>query len=85
MMSFILACLWIIAAKVITMFPTQDHHWRAAYVLMALGVPILGWVVVQNGVWAGVAGVLAGAWVLRWPVYYLGRWLWRLVTRQRTD
>jgi hypothetical protein len=71
MISFILACLWIIAAKVIAMFPTRDHHWRAAYWLMALGVPLLGWIVWQHGVVYALVGLLAGAWVLRWPVYYL--------------
>jgi hypothetical protein len=75
MIPLALACLWLIAANVTGMLPSRDHHWRAAYVLIAVGIPLLGWVTYQNGPLWGLALLAAGASVLRWPVLFLGRWL----------
>lgn len=76
-LSLILACLWGIAANVLAMTPSRDHHWRRAYVLIAIGVPLLGYVTYQNGPLVGLLVLLAGMSVLRWPVIYLGRWVRR--------
>lgn len=78
-LSLILACLWLIGANVTAMLPTRDHHWRAAYVLIALGVPIVGYVTWQMGPLLGLLVLAAGASVLRWPVYYVWRWVKRLI------
>jgi len=77
MASLVLACLWGIAANVIAMFPSRHHHWPAAYVLIALGIPIVGYVTWQNGPMIGLIVLIAGMSVLRWPVIFLGRWLRR--------
>jgi len=74
-LSLILAALWAIVANVLAMTPSKDNHWRRAYFLIAVGIPILGYVTYQNGPWYGLAVLLAGMSVLRWPVIYLGRWL----------
>ncbi len=79
MSSFAAACLWVVTAKIIAMFPTRDHHWRAAYVLMAIGGPLLAWIWWQHGVWYAALALVAGAWVLRWPVYFLWKRVRRLV------
>lgn len=76
-LSLILACLWAIAANVIAMMPTKDQHWRSAYVLIGIGIPLLGFVTWENGPWIGLLVLAAGASILRWPVIYLGRWLRR--------
>lgn len=76
-LSLILACLWALIANVLAMTPSRDHHWRNAYVLVAVGIPILGYVVVQHGPWVGLLVLVAACSVLRWPVIYLGRWLRR--------
>ena len=73
--SLALACLWVILAQVIAMFPSKKNHWPAAYGLIAVGLPLLAWVIVQNGLAIGLVVLLAGAWILRWPVIYLWRWL----------
>ncbi|MFC4670190.1 DUF2484 family protein [Seohaeicola nanhaiensis] len=73
--SLVLAALWGVAANVIALLPSRDYHWRAAYVLIALGIPILGYVTWQNGPWVGLIVLVAGMSVLRWPVIYLGRWV----------
>ena len=77
MTSIILVALWGIAANVIAMLPTRDQHWTSAYILIAIGVPLLGYVTWQNGPWVGLLVLLAGMSILRWPVIYLGRWLRR--------
>lgn len=79
--SVLLACLWAIAATVTAMLPSRDHHWRAAYLLIAAGIPILGWVTYENGPWVGLIVLAAGASILRWPLIYLWRWLRRKAAR----
>lgn len=80
-LSLILACLWGVAANVLAMTPSRDHHWRNAYMLIAIGIPILGYVTWQNGPWVGLLVLAAAMSILRWPVIYLGRWLRRRVGR----
>lgn len=74
-LPLILACVWLAAANLIAMFPSRHHHWPAAYVLMTIGAPLIVWIAVVDGaLFAGLALAL-GAWLLRWPVRYLLRWL----------
>jgi len=79
--SLILACVWLVAANVLAMFPSRDYHWANAYKLIAVGVPILGYVTWQNGHWIGLLVMVAAMSVLRWPVIYLGRWVRRVLGR----
>ena len=79
MTSIALVAVWAIAANVIAMLPTRDQHWTSAYVLIAIGIPLLGYVTWQNGPWIGLIALLAGMSVLRWPVIYFGRWLRRML------
>lgn len=76
-LSLILACLWAVIANVLAMMPSKDHHWRNAYGLIVVGIPIVGYVVMQHGPWIGLLVLAAGCSVLRWPLIYLGRWLRR--------
>ncbi len=80
-MSLILACIWALLANVLAVIPSGDNHWRRAYFLIAIGVPILGYVTYQNGPIMGVVVLVAGMSMLRWPVIYLGRWLKQFFTR----
>jgi hypothetical protein len=67
------AFLWLILANVIAMLPSKDRHWRAAGVLITVGIPILGWVTwVEGPVW-GLLLLACAASVLRWPLIYLFR------------
>ena len=68
------AFLWLVVANVIAMFPSRDHHWRAAYMLIAVGIPILGWVTYEAGPVWGLVLLAAGASVLRWPLVFFWRW-----------
>ena len=71
--SLILAFVWLAGANIIGMFPSRDLHWRNAYILIVLGIPLLGWVTWQNGPIVGLV-LAGGASVLRWPLIYLYRW-----------
>ncbi|WP_386682860.1 DUF2484 family protein [Loktanella sp. R86503] len=71
----LMALIWLIAANVAALFPSRDHHWRLAYGMIAVGIPLLGWVTWQQGPIVGLLFLAAGASVLRWPVIYLTRWL----------
>lgn len=67
--------VWLVVANVIGMLPSRDKHWRNAYILIAVGVPILVWMVYTNGVIWGLVFLLAAGSVLRWPVVYAWRWV----------
>jgi len=71
--AVILGLVWLVAANVIAMLPSRDHHWRAAYALIALGVPLVGWITYKAGPLWGFAFLLGGASVLRWPLIRLWR------------
>lgn len=80
--SIAAGCLWLILANVIAMFPSRDHHWRNAYILIAVGLPLLVWIGVTAGWLMAAVFAGAGASVLRWPVIYLGRWAKRMLGRK---
>ena len=74
-MSLVLALVWLLIANVIAMFPSKDYHWRNAYVLIGVGIPLLIWVGWQNGFWVALIVLIAAMSVMRWPVIYLVRWI----------
>lgn len=74
-LSLILACVWALLANLAGMFPSRDKHWRLAYGLIVVGIPLLGYVTYENGPWIGLLVLAAGMSILRWPVIYLGRWM----------
>ncbi|MFT7146309.1 MAG: hypothetical protein ACJASZ_001186 [Yoonia sp.] len=66
--------LWVVLAFAMVLIPSNDNHWRRAYVLIAIGVPLLIWIFWQHGVLMGMLGLVVGGLVLRWPVYFA--WCW---------
>ena len=76
--SLILALFWLVGANVIGMFPSRKKHWPAAYMLIAVGVPLLGYVIYENGPVIGLVVLLGAASILRWPLVYLWRRIRRL-------
>ena len=63
--SLILVCLWALVANVLAMTPSKDYHWRNAYILIGLGIPLLGFVTWENGPWIGLIVMVAAMSVLR--------------------
>lgn len=83
-LSLTLACLWAVVANVAAMIPSQDNHWARAYALIAVGIPLLGFVTYENGPWIGLLVFVAGMSLLRWPMVYLMRWGRRVVLGPQT-
>lgn len=75
--SLVLACLWGVVANLAAVLPSRDQHWQRAYLLIGLGIPLLGFVTYENGPVVGLLVMLAGISMLRWPVIALGRWMRR--------
>lgn len=73
------ACLWAIAANIAAMIPSRRNHWPQAMVLIATGIPILGWVTWTSGPFWGLIVMAAGASLLRWPLVRL----WQAMRRRR--
>jgi thiamine transporter ThiT len=78
MTGLLLACLWAVAANVMALLPSRRHHWPQAVVLMVTAVPILVLVFREQGWVVGGLCLVAAASILRWPVYFLWRWLRRM-------
>ena len=66
----ILIGLWVVLAFAMAALPSNDNHWRRAYVLIAVGVPLLIWIAWNDGILMGAIALLVGGLVLRWPVYF---------------
>lgn len=81
-LSVLLLCLWVLLAFVMAAIPSTDNHWRRAYVLMALGAPLLIFLIWEGGVLMGLVGVAVAVSVFRWPVVYLWRKLRRALRRE---
>lgn len=80
-LSILLACSWFVLANILAMMPSKRRHWPQAWVLITIGIPILGYVVYEHGPWLGLL-IMAGAMsVLRWPVIHLLRRVKKMVRR----
>ena len=75
MTPLILACLWLIAANLVAMLPSRDHHWRAAYTLMIAGLPLSIWLYATHGAMLTAIFLLSAASILRWPLRFALRWV----------
>ena len=75
-LALVLFCIWVVAAAAIAMMP-QRLHWPGAVVLIALGIPLLGYVTLQAGPVWGLVALAGGVSVLRWPVLRAGQWIAR--------
>ncbi|NNL17730.1 MAG: DUF2484 family protein [Boseongicola sp.] len=80
--SLTIALLWLVTANVIGMLPSKHKHWPSAYVLMTVGVPLLGYVFWENGFVIGALVLTAAMSILRWPVRFFVRWLRSMAGRK---
>ena len=78
--SLISACLWALLACLAAMGPRRIQ-WPVAWVLIATGIPLLGWVTYQAGPFWGLVVFAAGASILRWPLKRAGHYMRRAVAR----
>lgn len=82
-LSLTLACLWFVVAAIIAFLPNRVH-WPAAYLLIAIGIPLVGFVTYENGPFFGLLILAGGTSVLRWPVIFAFRWLGRVTSGRKT-
>ncbi len=80
--ALIAAACWGLAANLIAMVPSKRGHWPAAWALIAVGIPIAGWVTLQNGPFVALLVIAAGVSILRWPALYFWRWVRRAVVQK---
>ncbi len=71
-LSLTMACVWALLACFAGMGP-QRFMWPAAWILIATGIPLLGWVTYDVGPFWGLLFLIAGSSVLRWPLIRAGR------------
>jgi len=76
-----LCLLWLVTANLIGMLPSRDYHWRAAYAMMAVGLPLLVWVTWAGGLLVGALVLAAATSILRWPLIFAWRWVRRRLGR----
>lgn len=81
-LSLILLLIWALTANVIAMFPSKHHHWPAAYVLVATGIPLIIFVFYQNNAIINILAFAAWCSVLRWPLLYGYKWVRRKFERE---
>lgn len=74
-LSLVLALIWLVAANLIGMVPCKNKHWPQAYVLIAIGLPILAYVAWDSGILVALIVLAAAASILRWPVRFFVRWV----------
>lgn len=81
--AVILGLIWVLVAAAIATLPRRFHPWGAIPLLIA-AVPLIWAIFGQSGALAGVValGVLVS--VLRYPLMYLGRRLWRRIAGRST-
>lgn len=82
--SLIATFVWLLLANVLAMLPSKDNHWFRAYVLIALGLPLLVWVWWENGTLIALLALAGGMSVLHWPVRYLLAWIGRVTRLARS-
>ena len=74
-LSLTLALLWLVIANVTGMVPSKKKHWPQAYVLIALGLPVLVMVFRDHGILIGLLFLGGAVSILRWPVRFALRWM----------
>ena len=79
MIGVILGFVWLVTANVLGLIPSRDNHWARAYVLMAVGIPLLIYIGYVNGLLVALAFFACAISIFRWPVVYLTRWVRRIM------
>ena len=78
-LSLILACVWVIAAAIVSMLPMRFQY-LPGVTLLVLAIPLAVFVAMEVGVLWVLAVIFAVLSMFRRPLYYIAR---RLVARVR--
>jgi hypothetical protein len=77
--ALVALCLWVVSAWLLMISTTAKQSWPAAYGLIAVGLPLLGWLWLEGGPLQAALGLIVMGGVLRWPLRYAWRWIVKLV------
>ena len=67
------ALVWLITANLLGMIPSRDGYRTRAAFLILIGLPLLGWLVAENGPFVALFFLAAALSILRWPALMLLR------------
>ncbi len=73
----ILAGFWIVAASIIAFLPQTFHKPFALYLLIPTVIVLLPWIYAAEGPLVGTLFLIGFCSILRWPVYFLGKFVIR--------
>jgi uncharacterized protein DUF2484 len=76
--SLIVTIIWILVISTVGMLP-QRFHKRLGFPMLALFPFVLGYLVVDMGLWWALALFAGALSIYRYPARYYGRALWRKV------
>jgi hypothetical protein len=71
----VLAVLWVVVASVIALMPVRLHKPSAIWFLIPTALTLLPWLYVTSGWVAALLFLLGACSILRWPVYFLSRFI----------
>ena len=75
MAPVILALLWIIVASIIALLPWKIHKPCAMFFLIPTALALVPLVYATDGPLVGTLFLIGAGSILRWPVYFLGRFV----------
>lgn len=74
-LPFILSVIWVMVATFVALSPQKYHRPFAVYFLLPSMLVLVPWLWIEHGVWVGLLACAAVASILRWPFYFIGRWV----------
>ena len=80
MYSAVAAGLWVVGGAIVAISGTRYHGVLAVFVFIPSALVIIPWLGYDHGVWAALLAVCAAGSMLRWPAYYVGKYLISRVT-----
>ena len=82
MLSAMAAGLWVLGGAVVAMSGTRYHGVFAVFLFIPSAFIIIPWLGYVYGGWAIIFALLGVGSMLRWPLYYVGKYLQSKVTGQ---
>ncbi len=80
MWSALLAGLWVLGGAIVAMSNTRYHGVFAVFLFIPSALVIVPWLAFDYGFWAALVALVGVCSMLRWPLYYVGKYLRSRVT-----
>tara|TARA_R110002124_G_scaffold126129_1_gene285573 strand:- start:5460 stop:5753 length:294 start_codon:yes stop_codon:yes gene_type:complete len=82
MYSALFASFWVLGGAIVAMSNTRFHGVFAVWLFIPSAFIIIPWLGYDHGIWASILALIAVGSMLRWPLYYVGKYLQSKVTGQ---